>query len=433
MATITRTLSRKIDGNGKSEILLRLSIGRGKQFRIRSGIFIKPGRLVNGKIKWTRATPKEMGELRETETALHELEKKIYGFCQSADSSMMSADRINAGLKEITGGGGGADSIRHLMERYLTSKKISTSAIKQNRTLTDALCRFERYRRITGNPDYRFTPSTVSAADLSDFESYLRDEVTIYEEHPEIFTDCYRHPEPRGTNTINGLMRLLRTFFRWCLLNGLTTEYPFRGYTIPAANYGTPYYITLAERDTIENADLSARPALEVQRDVFIFQCYLGCRVSDLYRLTRDNIVNGAIEYIPRKTKEERPEVVRVPLHPRASAIIERYRLRASASLLPLISQQKYNEAIKEIFTLCGITRPVTVINPTTGAEERRPINEIASSHLARRTFVGNLYKQVKDPNLIGKLSGHKEGSRAFARYRDIDEEMKRDLIDLLG
>ena len=217
------------------------------------------------------------------------------------------------------------------------------------------------------------------------------------------------------------------------VMSRFTTEYPFRGYTIPAANYGTPYYITLAERDTIENADLSGRPALEVQRDVFIFQCYLGCRVSDLYRLTRDNIVNGAIEYIPRKTKEERPEVVRVPLHPRASAIIERYRLRASASILPLISQQKYNEAIKEIFTLCGITRPVTVINPTTGAEERRPINEIASSHLARRTFVGNLYKQVKDPNLIGKLSGHKEGSRAFARYRDIDEEMKRDLIDLLG
>ena len=49
----------------------------------------------------------------------------------------------------------------------------------------------------------------------------------------------------------------------------------------------------------------------------------------------------------------------------------------------------------------------------------------VASSHLARRCFVGNLYKQVKDPNLVGALSGHKEGSRAFARYREIDEDMK--------
>ena len=61
-----------------------------------------------------------------------------------------------------------------------------------------------------------------------------------------------------------------------------------------------------------------------------------------------------------------------------------------------------------------------------------RKRNEIASSHLARRTFIGNLYKKVKDPNLVGSLSGHKEGSKAFARYRDIDEDMKKELVDLL-
>jgi len=60
-----------------------------------------------------------------------------------------------------------------------------------------------------------------------------------------------------------------------------------------------------------------------------------------------------------------------------------------------------------------------------------RPLNEIAS-HLARRCFVGNLYKQVKDPNLVGALSGHREGSRAFARYREIDEEMKQELVKML-
>lgn len=74
----------------------------------------------------------------------------------------------------------------------------------------------------------------------------------------------------------------------------------------------------------------------------------------------------------------------------------------------------------------------VTVLNPTTGAEEKRPLNEIASSHLARRTFIGNLYKKVKDPNLVGSLSGHKEGSKALARYRDIDEDMKKELVNLL-
>ena len=74
----------------------------------------------------------------------------------------------------------------------------------------------------------------------------------------------------------------------------------------------------------------------------------------------------------------------------------------------------------------------VTILNPTTGKEEKRPLNELASSHLARRAFIGNLYKKVKDPNLIGSLSGHTEGSRAFARYRDIDDDMKQELVDLL-
>ena len=51
---------------------------------------------------------------------------------------------------------------------------------------------------------------------------------------------------------------------------------------------------------------------------------------------------------------------------------------------------------------------------------------------LNRIKFIGNRYKQVKDPNLIASMSGHSEGSRAFARYRKIDDEMKKELVNLL-
>jgi hypothetical protein len=40
--------------------------------------------------------------------------------------------------------------------------------------------------------------------------------------------------------------------------------------------------------------------------------------------------------------------------------------------------------------------------------------------------------KQVKAPNLICALTGHKEGSKAFARYRESDEETNRKTISLL-
>ena len=126
--------------------------------------------------------------------------------------------------------------------------------------------------------------------------------------------------------------------------------------------------------------------------------------------------------------------MVRVPLHPRAAEIVAKYNDRGvDGSLLPVTYTGKYNTYIRRIFTICGITRPVTVWDSTTGAEESRPLNEIATSHMARRTFIGNLYKQVKDPNLIGKLSGHVEGSSAFARYRDIDEDLRKEMINLLS
>lgn len=54
--------------------------------------------------------------------------------------------------------------------------------------------------------------------------------------------------------------------------------------------YGNPFYLTSEERNVLYDADLSDNPKLAVIRDIFVFHCYIGCRVGDLYRLTRENI-----------------------------------------------------------------------------------------------------------------------------------------------
>lgn len=114
------------------------------------------------------------------------------------------------------------------------------------------------------------------------------------------------------------------------------------------------------------------------------------------------------------------------------------YRLKKAEGIstrdfITFISAQKYNDYIKVVLTKCGITRLVTVLNPITRKEEKQPINEIGSSHMARRTFIANIYNKVPDPNVIGSMTGHVEGSRAFARYRTIEEEVKKSLVDILG
>ena len=74
----------------------------------------------------------------------------------------------------------------------------------------------------------------------------------------------------------------------------------------------------------------------------------------------------------------------------------------------------------------------VTELDTLTRTEKKVPINEIASSHMARRTFIGNIYKMVRDPDLVSSLTGHAEGSRAFSRYRTIDMDIKKDLVKIL-
>jgi integrase len=121
-----------------------------------------------------------------------------------------------------------------------------------------------------------------------------------------------------------------------------------------------------------------------------------------------------------------------VPLNSIASAIIAKYKDEKRKALLPFVSHQKYNDYIKKCFKEAGITRLVTVIDTKTGRNKQVRICDYVTTHMARKTFIGNLYSKVQDPNLIGALSGHKEGSKAFARYRHIDEDLKRKTIELL-
>lgn len=447
MATTKRELSHKIDSSGKSEIIIRLSAGRGLQPRLKTGLFITPSRLKNGSIIKPRANQTEATELRRIETELNALEQFLLNLCTSIPTEQLSREYLNDQINRYRHPEQYADEKSAPIDffgafnEYLEKHPLSPTLVNNYRVLLRAMRRYELYTSAIGKP-FSFTLDGLTHIDIEHFEYFLRTEHDIYPKFRDIYNTMPADtrkgrkcpaPTPRGDNTICCIFKRFRAFFNWCNEQGLTDNKPFSKYCgVSSEKYGTPYYITIDERDRIADFDLSHNQRLEAQRDIFIFQCLIGCRVSDLIRLTPSNVINGAIEYIANKTRQDRPEVIRVPLHARAAALVEKYAGRADGRLFPFISQQRYNDDIKKIFTAAGITRAVTILNPATGQEEQRPINEIASSHLARRTFIGNLYKRVKDPNLVGSLSGHKEGSRAFARYRDIDEDMKKDLINLL-
>jgi integrase len=441
MATIKVFIEPPAKKDKKAKVRYRLSDGRGIQLYYKSEIEVLPenwdskNQTIKAKIVFKpedrTAFNKAVAERKNVILTVYDAEpnKEIITsklLTQKIDE-YLHPEKYN--LSPIT-----EPNFFERFNEFIDKKKLSEVRRANYRVVFRILQRFQMFTaKKTGKP-FELSLHMLNPSIISNFVSFLVDEHNIYSTMPELYEAIpeTRIPQPRGQNTINGILAKLRTFCLWAVNEGITTNNPFLKYKIEEDIYGTPYYITIEERNLLYNTDLSDRPQLAIQRDIFVFQCLIGCRVSDLYRMTRQNIINEAIEYIPRKTKEGNPITVRVPLNKTANEILSRYLGEQDAPLFPYIAEQKYNEAIKKAFEIAGLTRSVTVLNPTTREEEKQPLNKIASSHLARRCFIGNLYKRVKDQNLIASLSGHKEGSRAFARYREIDDDMKKELVNLL-
>ena len=429
MATISASLSERADARGKSEILLRFVGGRDHIYRLHSRLFVSPARWKDGAIVIPRLETREQKELLELRASYDGLVAFLLEEFQGADRGLV--DR--AWMQDAVDRYHHPDRIRQadffaLMEEFFRGQEVGEIRRKKYDVTRRAL---ERFQIVRGKP---LQVNGVDAATLEEFHSFLANEHTLalkpeYRNHP-IYKDAI--PEERGKNAIIDYMKILRAFFNWLGKRGLLLKDPFREYVIGTAVYGTPYYITVDELERLYRTNLTRHPSLAAQRDIFVFQCLVGCRVGDLLSLKKKDVIDGALTYIPRKTIDDRPVVVRVPLNETAREITERYAALAGERLLPFISAQKYNDAIKRCFLAARITRPVAVLDPLTREEVKRPLNEVASSHLARRTFIGNLYKQVQDPNLISSMSGHVEGSRAFARYRDIDDDLKTALVKKL-
>lgn len=436
---IVRTTKKKVEVN----IRFRLSDGRGVQMFHSSGIMVNPDLwdTKNDCVKKRALCPES--KRNEIDKAINERKSLLLDLYRAHKEQIMSGvsldelvDREMNPQKYSTS----SKSIFELIDIYIEDNNRAENTKKADRDTKAGLLRYETFRKLTDNKIFSLDVSYFDEELIDDIKSFYMNEGDLYKEYPLIFKrlqkicNLDRDIRNKGENGTCTFMKRVKAFFSWCVKKKILTSSPFEHYeNMLSQRYGTPFFLSLDERNLIAEHDFSHDKRLFVQRDIFIFQCCIGCRISDLLSLTRSNLIQGAIEYIPIKTRGEHPQTVRVPLNERAVNLIKKYETdNLHAPLFPFLSRAAYNRSIKKILTECGITRLVTVINPTTGLEEKKQINEIASSHMARRTFVGNLYKKVKDPNLVGALSGHCEGSKAFVRYRTIDEDMKKELVSLI-
>ena len=189
----------------------------------------------------------------------------------------------------------------------------------------------------------------------------------------------------------------------------------FRKYPVLTSE-STKIYLDDNEIDAIYKLDLSHKPSLEKVRDMFVIGCQTGFRFSDLYSIGSHNIEDDFITLKTYKTGA----VVIVGILEETRSILEKYNYNLPKS----ISNQKFNEFIKEVGRLAGINNMVrTSITRANGEEvELKSKYKLISTHTARRSFCTNLYNKGIDTISIIAQTGH-ASEAMLLKYLKVDKK----------
>lgn len=126
-------------------------------------------------------------------------------------------------------------------------------------------------------------------------------------------------------------------------------------------------------------------------RDLFIFCCYSGLPFGEMENLKEQNINKGFDDntWITIKRAKTSKELV-VPLFPEAEEVINKYRnSTTSDKIFPSLSNQKFNQYLKDIAKIAKIDKRVT-------------------HHTARKTFASTILLFNDVPmEIVSELLGH--------------------------
>lgn len=387
------TISFQLIGNTDyKSIYVSLSMGRNETYKKNTGYKIKAEYWSKDKNR-----PKQtLSELKNLKTGLDNLQTSIYKNLNMAleKKEVINADWLQKQIDALHGNFSKDESNKNLLipyfEYYIEKlpNKVNTNANKGVSTST-----IQKY-------------STIQKI-VSEYEKHAKKTIRVYDVNNTFQTDFIKFLQKQknySENYIGRIIRFIKTVCNDAKNNGIETNPQLnmvRGYKIKIDKI----YLTQTDLQKIENTDFT-REALENAKDWLLIGCYLGQRVSDLLKLTPENITMRSgtelIEIEQQKTKK----LVVIPLFPEIKEILN----KRNGEFPYKISDQKFNEYIKEVAKLSGLDTPTkgAKMNPETKRKEYGtfPKWELVTSHICRRSFATNYYGEIPTPLLIS-VTGH--------------------------
>ncbi|MFI0429609.1 tyrosine-type recombinase/integrase [Mariniflexile sp. HMF6888] len=292
------------------------------------------------------------------------------------------------------------DAFDEFMDEKKKRKEWKPSTIKRYQNIRNHFEEFEIKRK------YKLTFSTINDTFFTEFTDY-----------------CYTTSD-HSTNTFARNMGLIKTFLYWAFKKNYTYNNSFKDFKNPERVATEEIALTMDQLQSIFEHDTKSK-SLEKVKDIFVFQCLTGLRYGELFLLNKNNIINGTI-YL-REEKDVTKVIREIPLFELSEYILKKYDYE-----LPLISNQKQNKYLKDIFESAGFTNIVEYTRTKNKEKKtlKKSFNNRISTHTARRTFITLLKKKGVADKTIMSMSGHRD-LKTFNTYYKVDNIARKDAVEL--
>lgn len=250
-----------------------------------------------------------------------------------------------------------------------------------------------------------------------------------------------RDKKDMRNSTILKHIAFIKWFMKWAKENEYHTNEAYTAFApkMPKAE-SKVIFLDWTELMTVYNFDFTTVPdllpesikALERVRDVFCFCCFTSLRYSDVENLKRSDIKNGELQITTIKTDD----TLTIELNDYSSALLAKYanEIYPENKALPVISNQKMNDHLKQLGEVCGLDTPIT-ITYYKGAQrfdEVYPKYELLTTHCGRRTFICNALTLGIAPTTVMKWTGHSD-YKSMQPYIDVAAAEKKKAMSLFN
>ena len=264
---------------------------------------------------------------------------------------------------------------------------------------------------------------------LKNFRSELSFEF-FDEEGLTEYVQYLREVREMRNSTIGKQLSFLKWFLRWSFKQGMHSNNAYDAFKPKLKDTQKRIiFLTWEELNRLREFKIPpTKQALERVRDVFLFQCFTGLRYSDVSNLRRSDIKGDHIEVTTVKTSDS----LIIELNDHSKAILEKYKdvEFENDKALPVITNQKMNDYLKELAELAEINEPVrqTYYKGNERIDEVTPKYALLGTHAGRRTFICNALALGIPPQMVMKWTGHSD-YKAMKPYIDIADDIKASAI----